>query len=77
LCATAAACHCPSNDSSSAANTQTQDAASALTSLDVTQVVATSPPLDFTVTAAAASPNGHSLLLVGMAQQVCAVAGLL
>jgi hypothetical protein len=53
-----------------------QDAASPLALPNITQVVAPAPPIDFTVTAAAASPNGHQLLLSGVAQQarVCACA---
>jgi hypothetical protein len=37
------------------------------------QVVATSPPLDFHVAAAAASANGHQLLLSGTSIEVCLI----
>ncbi|KAF8058440.1 NUP88 [Scenedesmus sp. PABB004] len=46
-----------------------QDAAVALGGITVSQVVRTAPAIDFDVTAAAASPDGHQLLLVGTSRQ--------
>jgi hypothetical protein len=37
-----------------------------LSGIKVSQVVATSPPIDFDVTGAAASSDGHALLLTGV-----------
>jgi hypothetical protein len=59
-----------------------QEAAVLLNDVPVTQVVQTVPAIDFEVTAAAASADGHQLLLVGATRQVrswclllCATAG--
>lgn len=70
------------SSSGGTAQQQRQDAATSSTaagaspldnSLAVVQLVVTSPAVDFHVTAATASPNGHQLLLAGIAQQVSRV----
>lgn len=47
-----------------------QEASTPLSSLNVQQVVCTTPAIDFTVTAAAVSANGHQMLLVGSSHAV-------
>lgn len=47
-----------------------QEAVVPLNDVAVTQVVHTVPAIDFDVTAAAASADGHQLLLVGITTQV-------
>jgi hypothetical protein len=48
-----------------------QEASVLLNDVPVAQVVQTVPAIDFEVTAAAASADGHQLLLVGATRQVC------
>jgi hypothetical protein len=47
-----------------------QEASTPLNNLNVIQVVTTTPAIDFQVTAASVSANGHQLLLVGSSHAV-------
>lgn len=48
-----------------------QDASIALNDVSVVQVISMTPSLQFDVTAASVSADGHQLLLVGSSRQVC------
>jgi hypothetical protein len=54
-----------------------QEAAVLLNEVPVAQLVQTVPAIDFDVTAAAASADGHQLLLVGATRQVCSLGMLI